>query len=265
MKKILKIKNIKNEDLILDDNIDKNLKIILEENAKISIIEIFKTSAKIKREFVLEKNSKLNYTKIQVLPRNSNLECEYTNVLKKKAKLKLNILEYSSKNSYNKIFTNLNKNKSKININILNKLNNNSFVQTEVKTEHKAKNTYANVFCKTILNDTSKAEFSPLSIVKKEARKTQTYQYSKALLLSNDCNVLVKPHLEILNDDLLAKHGSSIGFIDEESLFYLQNKGINFKNASNMLIKAFENEIYAKINEKKSIEFIKKFIRSVDV
>ena len=59
-----------------------------------------------------------------------------------------------------------------------------------------------------------------------KAQKTDGYQLSRALLLSDKSKFLSKPELEIYADDVKCSHGSSSGSIDEDSIFYLRSRGI---------------------------------------
>ena len=69
-------------------------------------------------------------------------------------------------------------------------------------------------------------------------------QMNKTILLDGEMNA--KPELEILHDDVECSHGATIGSIDESQLFYLQSRGIDRKKATNILIKAFIEDIIPK-------------------
>ena len=55
------------------------------------------------------------------------------------------------------------------------------------------------------------------------------------------------PQLEIYEDDVKCTHGSTTGQIDEDSLFYLQSRGINRKDAAKLMVKGFANEVVEKV------------------
>ena len=56
------------------------------------------------------------------------------------------------------------------------------------------------------------------------AQKTDGYQMSNGLILTDDCQFLVKPELEIYADDVVCSHGSISGTLNDDHLFYL-NQG----------------------------------------
>ena len=70
-----------------------------------------------------------------------------------------------------------------------------------------------------------------------------------------------QPHLEILIDELKASHGATTGSLDEEALLYLQARGINKKLAYDILLRAYEKEIYDNIKNKELKKFAKKYKR----
>jgi Fe-S cluster assembly protein SufD len=96
---------------------------------------------------------------------------------------------------------------------------------------------------KGILNDEARGIFDGRIIVREGAQKTNSRQYNHNLLLSPTAIVDSKPTLEILNDDVKCNHGSTIGQLNEEALFYLRARGIEETEARQLLIYAFATEI----------------------
>jgi len=64
------------------------------------------------------------------------------------------------------------------------------------------------------------------------------------------------PQLKIYEDDVKCTHGSTTGQIDEDSLFYLQSRGINHNNAVNLMVKGFANEVVEKAGHPQFKEII---------
>jgi Fe-S cluster assembly protein SufD len=75
------------------------------------------------------------------------------------------------------------------------------------------------------------------------APKTDAKQTNKNLLLSGDALIDTKPQLEINNNDVKCTHGSTIGRLDEDSIFYLRSRGIGLEAARSLLTYAFASEI----------------------
>ena len=96
---------------------------------------------------------------------------------------------------------------------------------------------------KGILDDNARGIFDGRIIVRPDAQKTVSKQENRNLLLSETAVIDSKPTLEIHNDDVKCNHGSTIGQIDTEQLFYLQSRGIDEEEARNLLVYAFASQI----------------------
>jgi Fe-S cluster assembly protein SufD len=96
---------------------------------------------------------------------------------------------------------------------------------------------------KGVLDQHARGVFDGRIIVRPDARKTVSKQENRNLLLSETAVVDSKPMLEIHNDDVKCNHGSTIGQIEQEPLFYLRSRGIGEEEARSLLIHAFASEI----------------------
>ena len=76
-------------------------------------------------------------------------------------------------------------------------------------------------------------------MVREGAVKSDSHQLFKALLLSPRAEADAKPELEIFADDVVCGHGTAIGSLDEDALFYLRSRGIPESEAKGLLIRAF--------------------------
>jgi Fe-S cluster assembly protein SufD len=68
-----------------------------------------------------------------------------------------------------------------------------------------------------------------------------------ALILSARAEVDAKPELEIYADDVSCAHGNTVGALDEEALFYAEQRGIPENEARAMLTEAFIGEVIDRI------------------
>jgi Fe-S cluster assembly protein SufD len=96
---------------------------------------------------------------------------------------------------------------------------------------------------KGILDQNARGVFDGRIIVRPDAQKTVSKQENRNLLLSETAVVDSKPTLEIHNDDVKCNHGSTIGQIEQEPLFYLRSRGIGEEEARNLLVHAFASQI----------------------
>lgn len=100
---------------------------------------------------------------------------------------------------------------------------------------------------KGILNDKATGVFNGKIIVQRDAQKTNAYQSSKNILLSDFASINTKPELEIYADDVKCSHGSSTGRIDPEALFYLRSRGVGEESARKLLMIAFAADVLSTI------------------
>lgn len=100
---------------------------------------------------------------------------------------------------------------------------------------------------KGILTGSARGVFNGKILVHKDAQKTNARQTNKNLLLSPNAVVNTKPQLEIHADDVKCSHGSTIGELDRDALFYLRSRGIGMGEARSLLSYAFANEVVARV------------------
>lgn len=122
-------------------------------------------------------------------------------------------------------------------------LNGQTRAETITRVTHKAPHGTSRQFYKSVIDDQAHGVFQGKIAVDPKALKTDGYQLSRALLLTPQAKIDVKPELEIYADDVKCSHGSTIGDLDEQALFYLRSRGIDEKAARKLLIDAFVDEI----------------------
>lgn len=120
-------------------------------------------------------------------------------------------------------------------------------IDNHTLVDHQVPNCESNELYKGIANDKSTGVFNGKIFVRKDAQKTNAYQSSKNILLSDDATIDTKPQLEIYANDVKCSHGTSTGKIDEEALFYLNARGIGKESAKKMLLSSFAQEVINKI------------------
>ena len=236
-------KNIKNK--ILNN---KN-KIKIGENSELHAIEYTVNDSKfnfinnVYENTILEKKSKFKNLHIQkgkndgifhkFLKNNLFSNSEYTNLI------------FSSGPKFNKLDIDCDLIEQNINCNILSAqfLGNEEHNEIKTRINHLAPNCKSYQRIKNVLNDAGKGVFQGKIFVKDIAQKTDAYQLSKALLLTDNAEFNSKPELEIYADDVKCSHGSASGNIDQDSIHYLMTRGLSKKSSTKLLIKGFLNDV----------------------
>ncbi|GEJ37361.1 Fe-S cluster assembly protein SufD [Flavobacterium psychrophilum] len=113
--------------------------------------------------------------------------------------------------------------------------------------QHATPNCESHQNYKTILDGASTGVFNGKIFVEKEAQKTDAFQKNNNILLSDKATINAKPQLEIFADDVKCSHGCTIGQLDENAMFYMQQRGIPKKEAKALLMYAFTSEVTGSI------------------
>ena len=133
-------------------------------------------------------------------------------------------------------------------------------LDTTTNIEHLVPHTTSNQLVKGVVGGQAKGVFQGKIHIAPNAVKTEGYQLHKAMLLSDDAEIDVKPELEIFADDVKCSHGAACGQLDEEQLFYMRSRGIGENEAKQLLIDAYLNDVIAKVDDEKVKEWIKSFL-----
>ena len=133
-----------------------------------------------------------------------------------------------------------------------------------VFVNHLGQNTTSNMQTKGVLGDESTSIFTGTIHIAEGAIKTESHQENRNILLSEKASAQSVPNMEILCDDVICGHGSSVGPIDENLYHYVMSRGVNKEKAEKLLIKGFFNEVINKdswdiINKEISSELIAKY------
>lgn len=105
--------------------------------------------------------------------------------------------------------------------------------------DHASPHTTSRQLFKSVVGGRGRSVNQGRVLVREGAVKSDSHQLFKALLLSPRAEADAKPELEIFADDVICGHGTAIGALDEDALFYLRTRGIPEAEAKGLLIRAF--------------------------
>lgn len=108
-----------------------------------------------------------------------------------------------------------------------------------ITSTHSAPHTQSNITQKAVLDDRSKLILNGLVRINQNAPGSNGYQKEDTLLLSPEAEAAPIPSLEIENNDVRCSHGTSVGQIDKDMLFYSQSRGLSEEKATHMAVKGF--------------------------
>jgi len=229
--------------------------IITENSSKLDLVEYFYHTGEVKaqyfnnivNEFFVGKNSIIKHYKIQneaFKATHIALNCAH---VKSHGKYESYCLQKGANLARNETIVRLQEEYADTCINTVYATSGWATIDTTNNIEHLQPNTTSNQLVKGVVNGYAKGVFKGKIHIAPNAIKTQGYQLHKALILSDDAEIDVKPELEIFADDVKCSHGSTCGELDKEQLFYLRSRGISEQNAQQILIKAFTDEPFCAI------------------
>ncbi|MDC3026101.1 Fe-S cluster assembly protein SufD [Candidatus Pelagibacter sp.] len=245
--------------------INTRFELTLHKNSSLSTLNLFEDKSvsgfnNHNFNILINKNSNLkNY--IFDLNKNQNLRYSFTNIdIYENGNSENFIYSSGSKFSKYEINTNLREKYSSAFINGIINLDKNNHHEIKTNINHLAENTKSYQLIKSVLNDKSTGVYQGKIFVNDQAQKTDGYQLSKALLLNENTEFNGKPELEIYADDVKCSHGSTSGNLDENSIFYLMSRGLNYDQAKKLLIDGFINDVIEKITNIEIQKYLKEAI-----
>jgi len=241
-------------DKIKSTNINLRLDFELGENSCLKLIDYFadittKNFINIFYNFNLEKDSILKNYKIDKFI-NNDLKYSFNNIEQGNNSVSETfILSAGSDYFKNEINCNLNGEYSSAFINGIFSLKENQQHEIRTTINHLVENTKSYQLIKSVLGKNSKSAYQGRIFVNSKAQKTDGYQLSKAILLDETSEFNAKPELEIYADDVKCSHGSASGSLDENSIFYLMSRGLNYQQSKELLINGFLMDVVEKITD----------------
>ena len=245
--------------------INTRLDIKLEDDASLNIINI--SNENLNNNF-LNFRQKINIGKNSILKNysldineNSNFKYSFKDIsLEKNSHLEYFILSKGSKFLKHDINCSLNNEYGSVVLNGIIDLDDKKHHEIKTNINHNDENCKSYQLIKSVLNENSKGIYQGKIYVNSKAQKTDGYQLSRALLLSDEVEFNAKPELEIYADDVKCSHGSTSGNVDEDSIFYLMSRGLSYEQSKKLLTNGFLNEVIEKITNNEVKSLVKKLM-----
>jgi Fe-S cluster assembly protein SufD len=250
---------------IWSKNINLRLDFELDKDSSLRIVDLFNdTSEKnflnIFYNFELKENAVLKNYKVDKL-KNKNIKYSFNNIEQDKNSISETfILSAGSNFVKNEINCNLKGEYSSAFVNGIFTLDDDQHHEIRTIINHLTENTKSYQLIKSVLDQSSKAVYQGKIFVNSKAQKTDGYQLSKAILLKKESEFNAKPELEIYADDVKCSHGSASGSLNDDSIFYLMSRGLNYQQSRELLINGFLLDVVEKITDSEIKNLIKNMI-----
>lgn len=164
-------------------------------------------------------------------------------LLKKKARLESTWIAGGSAHSHYRHSVTLAGEEAEASVKGLALLQDSNRLLTHVSVDHRAARCRSRQLFKAILAHESRSHYQGRILVSSEAKETDADQRSHHLLVGEKALGSSQPILDIFADDVKVSHGSTMGTIDEEQMFYLRSRGILAHEATTLLLESFCHEI----------------------
>ena len=227
--------------------------IIVEENAHVQIIERHQslnenaTLTNSVTEIFAQKRAMVDYYKIQ----NDNLEANLIDNTfvsqKQESSVAVNTFSFGGNLTRNNLNFYHDGERIVSFLNGITIIGESQHVDHYTLVQHATPNCESHQDYKGIFSGKAVGVFNGKIFVEKEAQKTNAFQKSNNILLSDKATINAKPQLEIFADDVKCSHGCTIGQLDETAMFYMQQRGIPKKEAKALLMYAFSNAVIESI------------------
>lgn len=113
--------------------------------------------------------------------------------------------------------------------------------------DHEAPAARSDLLYKGALDGHARAAFRGIIRVHEGAQQTDAYQTNRNLLLSEHARADSLPNLEIRADDVKCSHGSTVGQLDDDHLFYLMSRGLSREKAERLVVVGFLGEVMSRL------------------
>ena len=120
-------------------------------------------------------------------------------------------------------------------------------VDNNTLIDHRVPHCTSNELYKYVLDDNAVGAFAGRVLVRQEAQKTVSQETNQNLCATKTAHMFTQPMLEIYADDVKCAHGSTVGQLNNDALFYMQQRGISKREGKLLLQFAFVNEVIDKM------------------
>lgn len=124
----------------------------------------------------------------------------------------------------------------------------------ETEVIHEAPNTFSRTFVKGVLDGTAVANYEGLVTIRKGAKNADADLNEHAILLSPHARAGAIPRLEVLENEVKAGHGATVGKVGEDELFYLATRGLARKEAKKLIVRGFLESFVSEFPAKEAEE-----------
>jgi len=225
-----------------DKSFFENVFIEVGKNCNVFILETLNGSGAYhsgRVEILLGEGSTLQLASVQNLSQETNTFTLKNAILQKNAGLEWVSLDTGGKVVLSQIRSTMKGSGSQVNTKLMTYGTGSQQFDYDVSSLHSAPDTASNILQKAVLDNRARMVINGLVKVAKSAPRSSGFQKEDTLLLSPEAEAAPIPNLEINSHDVKCSHGTTVGQIDRDMLFYLMSRGLSEKEATKTVVRGF--------------------------
>ena len=177
-----------------------------------------------------------------------NIE-SFENVIEKESKVFHKIIDIGAKNSVSNYYSNVIGDEAENDVKTIYLGQGTQLKDINYIIHLRGKKAKANIDVQGALKDSSKKNFKGTLDFKKGASKAKGNENEYCMLLSEKAKSIALPMLLCTEDDVEGNHSTASGKVDESAIFYIMSRGLSYKEAVKLLVKANFNKIIEEIQD----------------
>lgn len=198
---------------------------------------------------IAKAGAKINVTVLNLLNDNSENIESFENVIEKESKVFHKIIDIGAKNSVSNYYSNVIGDEAENDVKTIYLGQGTQLKDINYIVHLRGKKAEANIDVQGALKDSSKKNFKGTLDFKKGASKAKGNENEYCMLLSEKAKSIALPMLLCTEDDVEGNHSTASGKVDESAIFYIMSRGLSYKEAVKLLVKANFNKIIEEIQD----------------
>ena len=198
---------------------------------------------------IAKAGAKINVTVLNLLNDNSENIESFENVIENESKVFHKIIDIGAKNSVSNYYSNVIGDEAENDVKTIYLGQGTQLKDINYIVHLRGKKAEANIDVQGALKDSSKKNFKGTLDFKKGASKAKGNENEYCMLLSEKAKSIALPMLLCTEDDVEGNHSTASGKVDESAIFYIMSRGLSYKEAVKLLVKANFNKIIEEIQD----------------
>lgn len=194
-----------------------------------------------------KENAKLNITVINLLNNNSEHFEAMENILEDNSDLNYTIIDIGGKNSIQNYYSNIIGKSAKNDLKTIYLGSENQIKDINYIAELRGQKSFVDIDVQGALKENAKKNFKGTIDFKKGCKQAKGNENEFCMLLSEKAKSLALPMLLCTEDDAEGNHSTASGKVDKEQLFYIMTRGLSYKEAVKLIVRANFNKTIERI------------------